>query len=123
MKNLVIVESPTKAKTISKFLGSDYKVETSFGHVRDLPKSKLGVDVENNFEPQYVIPVKAKKQVSHLKDLAEKAGTILFAPDEDREGEAISWHLAQIFKTPATKIKSMPRGFCTASLIASWVIS
>ena len=105
MKNLVIVESPTKAKTISKFLGPDYKVESSFGHVRDLPKSKLGVDVENNFEPQYVIPVKAKKQVSHLKDLAEKAGAILFATDEDREGEAISWHLAQIFKTPATKIK------------------
>lgn len=104
-KNLVIVESPTKAKTISKFLGPEYKIESSFGHIRDLPKSKLGVDVDNNFEPQYTIPAKAKKQVDHLKKLAEKAGMILFATDEDREGEAISWHLANIFKTPESKIK------------------
>ena len=105
MKNLVIVESPTKAKTISKFLGSDYKIESSFGHVRDLPKSKLGVDLEKNFEPQYVIPTKARKKVTELKKLAEKAKTIYFATDEDREGEAISWHLQEIFKTPKDKVK------------------
>ncbi len=91
--NLVIVESPTKAKTISKFLGSEYKVESSFGHVRDLPKSKLGIDLENNFEPQYIIPVKAKKRVNQLKKDAAKADTVILATDEDREGEAISWHL------------------------------
>jgi len=105
MKHLVIVESPTKAKTISKFLGSDYKVESSFGHIRDLPKSKLGVDVDNNFEPQYVIPLKAKKVVETLKKDATKADLIYFATDEDREGEAISWHLAHILKTPIDKIK------------------
>ncbi|MBN1778778.1 MAG: type I DNA topoisomerase [Candidatus Buchananbacteria bacterium] len=104
-KNLVIVESPTKAKTIGKFLGSDYKVESSFGHIRDLPKSKLGVDLENNFEPQYVIPAKAKKAVETLKKDAAKADQIYFATDEDREGEAISWHLAEILKTPKDKIK------------------
>ena len=105
MKNLVIVESPTKAKTISKFLGPEYKIESSFGHIRDLPKSKLGVDVENNFEPQYVIPPKAKKLANQLKKLADNSNLIYFATDEDREGEAISWHLVNIFKTPADKIK------------------
>ncbi|MBU1164945.1 type I DNA topoisomerase [Patescibacteria group bacterium] len=104
-KNLVIVESPTKAKTITKFLGSKYQVESSFGHTRDLPKSKMGVDVENNFEPKYVIPTKVRKNVTKLKKLAEKAPIIYFATDEDREGEAISWHLAEIFKTPKDKIK------------------
>jgi len=96
--NLVIVESPAKARTIEKFLGKDYKVESSFGHVRDLPKSKLGVDVENNFEPKYIVPTKAKKQVSILKDLAKKADNIILATDEDREGEAIAWHLAEALK-------------------------
>ena len=105
MKNLVIVESPTKAKTIAKFLGSNYKVESSFGHVRDLPKSKLGVDVENNFEPTYAIPAKAKKRVTDLKKLAENSDLIYYATDEDREGEAISWHLAEILKTPKDKVK------------------
>ncbi len=105
MKNLVIVESPTKAKTISKFLGRDYKIESSFGHIRDLPKSKLGVDIENNFAPQYAIPAKAKKRSNELKKLAEKAENIYFATDEDREGEAISWHLVEIFKTPKDKVK------------------
>ena len=105
MKNLVIVESPTKAKTISKFLSKDFKVESSFGHIRDLPASKLGVDVDNNFEPSYTIPTKAKKRVKELSDLAKKADRIYFATDEDREGEAISWHLAQIFKTPIKDTK------------------
>lgn len=93
---LVIVESPTKAKTISRFLGKEYKIESSFGHVRDLPKSKIGVDVENNFEPQYTVPLKAKKRVTELKKLAEKADVIYLATDEDREGEAIAWHLQEL---------------------------
>lgn len=104
-KKLVIVESPTKAKTISKFLGSDYKIESSFGHIRDLPKSKLGVDVEKNFELIYEIPTRAKKKVTELKKLAKDADMIYFATDEDREGEAISWHLQQIFNTPEEKSK------------------
>ena len=70
--NLIIVESPTKANTISKFLGKDYKLESSYGHIRDLPKSKLGIDIENNFEPQYIIPVKARKRVINLKKKQRK---------------------------------------------------
>jgi len=93
--NLIIVESPTKASTISKFLGKDYKVESSYGHIRDLPKSKLGIDIENNFEPQYVIPLKAKKRVNFLKKEAQNVEKIILATDEDREGEAIAWHLTQ----------------------------
>jgi len=90
---LVIVESPTKAKTISRFLGKDFVIESSYGHVRDLPKSQLGVDVENNFTPKYIIPLKARKNVSALKQKAAKAEKIILATDEDREGEAIAWHL------------------------------
>ena len=96
MKTLVIVESPTKAKTITKFLGKDYIIKSSFGHVRDLPKSKLGVDVEHEFEPQYIISKDKTKVVKELKDAAKKADDVLFATDEDREGEAISFHLAFI---------------------------
>ncbi len=98
MKNLVIVESPTKAKTIKKFLGSNYIIESSFGHVRDLPAGKLGVDVENNFEPSYVVPTKARKNVNQLKKLSKEANQVYFATDEDREGEAISWHLNFLLK-------------------------
>jgi len=94
--NLIIVESPTKAKTISKFLGSDYVVRSSYGHVRDLPKSKLGVDTEHDFQPEYVANSKSKKHVAELKELAAEADKVILATDEDREGEAISWHLAQI---------------------------
>ncbi len=90
---LVIVESPTKAKTISKFLGKEYQVESSYGHIRDLPKSKLGIDPENNFEPQYVIPRKAQPRVTALKKAAKKSDGVILATDEDREGEAIAWHL------------------------------
>lgn len=95
---LVIVESPAKAKTIQKYLGGDFVVKSSYGHVRDLPKSKLGVDVDNDFEPQYVVPVKARKQVEELRKAAAKAEAIYFATDEDREGEAIAWHLMAILK-------------------------
>jgi len=96
MSTLVIVESPTKAKTISKFLGKDYIIKSSFGHLRDLPKSELGIDIENDFTPRYIIPKAKMKTASELKKDAKKAKSILFASDEDREGEAISWHLAQI---------------------------
>lgn len=92
---LIIVESPTKAKTISQFLKKGFKVTSSFGHIRDLPKSKLGIDVENNFEPHYIIPTRVKKTVSGLKKLAVKKEKIILATDGDREGEAIAWHLVQ----------------------------
>jgi len=100
---LVIVESPTKAKTISKFLGHAYIVESSFGHIRDLPKSDMGIDVENSFKPRYVIPTKAKKTVTKLKKAAEKATEVILASDEDREGEAIAWHLVEALKLDETK--------------------
>ncbi|MHB8903857.1 MAG: toprim domain-containing protein, partial [Patescibacteria group bacterium] len=91
--DLIIVESPTKAKTITKFLDKNYQVESSFGHIRDLPKSEMGIDIENGFTPKYVIPTKAKKTVSLLKAAAKKADEVILASDEDREGEAIAWHL------------------------------
>ena len=91
--NLVIVESPAKAKTIQKFLGNDYVVKSSFGHIRDLQDNKLSVDVDKNFSPEYVIPADKKRVVSELKKAAEAAKTVWLASDEDREGEAISWHL------------------------------
>jgi DNA topoisomerase-1 len=103
--NLIIVESPTKAKTISKFLGSDFQVESSYGHIRDLPKSKMGIDTENNFQPSYVIPTKARKAVNKLKKLSEKASLVVLAPDEDREGEAIAWHLVEALQLPSEKTK------------------
>lgn len=93
MDNLVIVESPAKAKTIQKFLGKDYVVKASFGHIRDLKDNKLSVDIEHNFSPEYVIPADKKKVVAELKKDAASAGTVWLASDEDREGEAISWHL------------------------------
>jgi len=96
--NLVIVESPTKAKTISRFLGKDFVIKSSFGHVRDLPKKEMGIDIERDFTPHYVVPRKNQKTVTDLKKSAQKAKTIYFATDEDREGEAIAWHLAQILK-------------------------
>jgi len=104
-KPLVIVESPTKAKTISRFLDNKYKVEASFGHIRDLPTSKMGVDIEHDFEPTYVIPAKAKKRVAELKKLAKDAPMVILAPDEDREGEAIAWHLIEALSLKPDKIK------------------
>ena len=105
---LVIVESPTKAKTISKFLTDDYQIESSFGHIRDLPKSKIGVDVKKDFKPVYEIPKKAKERAAELRKLAKKAEVIYLATDEDREGEAIAWHLSEILNpkegTPMKRI-------------------
>ena len=92
-KDLVIVESPAKARTIEKYLGSDYKVVASMGHLRDLPKNTMGVDIEHGFEPNYQ-PVKGREAViDELKKASKSAGTVYLATDPDREGEAISWHL------------------------------
>ena len=104
-KNLVIVESPAKAKTIEKYLGSDYKVTASMGHLRDLPKSKMGVDIENGFEPKY-IPVRDKKElIQQLKKDAKAASVVFLATDPDREGEAISWHLKELLELDDSKAK------------------
>ncbi|MFH1181203.1 MAG: type I DNA topoisomerase [bacterium] len=92
---LVIVESPAKGQTIQKFLGPGYKVLASFGHIRDLPKSELGIDIENNFEPKYIIPIKARKTIKLLKESVQKSESTILATDEDREGEAIAWHLTK----------------------------
>lgn len=100
MSNLVIVESPAKAKTIKKYLGSDYEVVASMGHVRDLPKARLSVDIKNNFTPKYAIIKGKEKLVKDLKSLASKSDNIYLATDPDREGEAISWHLAYILDLP-----------------------
>ena len=104
-KNLVIVESPAKAKTIEKFLGKDFIVKSSFGHIRDLSKSEMGVDIENNFEPNYEIPKDKEKLVLELKKDASKAEIIWLASDEDREGEAIAWHLKEALNLNDTKVK------------------
>ena len=107
-KALLIVESPAKARTINKYLGPGYKVMASMGHVRDLPKSKLGVDVENNFEPQYIIIPERSKVVAELKKAGEEATTIILAADPDREGEAICWHLKSLFdgeKKPIYRVR------------------
>jgi DNA topoisomerase I len=104
-KNLVIVESPAKAKTIENFLGKDFKVESSFGHIADLPSKELGVNVEGDFKPKYEVSKDKKTVVKKLKDLAKKAEMVWLASDEDREGEAIAWHLAEILKLDKAKTK------------------
>ncbi|WP_431109882.1 type I DNA topoisomerase [Winogradskyella poriferorum] len=104
-KNLVIVESPAKAKTIEKFLGKDYKVESSFGHVSDLPSKELGVDVEGDFDPKYRVSKDKRDVVKKLKELAKKAEIVWLASDEDREGEAIAWHLAEALDLDKEKTK------------------
>ena len=104
-KNLVIVESPAKAKTIEKFLGSDYKVLSSYGHIRDLKKKEFSIDVENGYRPTYEIPEDKKKLVKELKSEAKKAEMVWLASDEDREGEAISWHLFEVLGLEPAKTK------------------
>ncbi len=104
-KNLVIVESPAKAKTIEKFLGKDFKVESSFGHISDLPSKELGVDVDGDFDPKYQVSKDKKDIVKKLKDLAKKSDVIWLASDEDREGEAIAWHLAETLDLDKAKTK------------------
>ena len=101
--NLVIVESPAKAKTIGKYLGPDYKVLASMGHVRDLPKSKIGVDIDHDFTPDYQ-PIKGKEEtIEALKSAADKSKKVYLATDPDREGEAISWHLKELLDLPEDK--------------------
>jgi DNA topoisomerase I len=100
---LIIVESPTKAKTIQKFLGPKYKVLASYGHVRDLPKNDLGIDIEKDFEPKYIIPVKARKNIKLLREAVKETKSTILATDEDREGEAIAWHLVEALKLGGEK--------------------
>jgi DNA topoisomerase I len=95
---LVIVESPTKAKTISRFLGKDFKIVASFGHVRDLPESKFGVDIKNNFKPTYVVIPKAKERIKEIEKETKKAKLVILSTDPDREGEAIAYHLVHLLK-------------------------
>ncbi|MDH7460337.1 type I DNA topoisomerase [Chitinophagaceae bacterium 26-R-25] len=95
-KNLLIVESPAKAKTIEKILGKDFEVKSSFGHIRDLEKDDMGIDINNNFQPRYIVPEDKERVVRDLKSLAKKADEVWLASDEDREGESISWHLAEV---------------------------
>ena len=105
INNLVIVESPAKAKTIEKFLGKDFKVKSSMGHIRDLSKEDLGIDINNNFKPTYIVPADKKKIVADLKESAKNAKTVWLASDEDREGEAIAWHLSEELKLDKEKTK------------------
>ena len=104
-KNLVIVESPGKVKTIQQYLGKDYLVKASIGHIRDLEEHKLSVDVAHGFKPEYVVPSDKKKVVAELKKLAAEADTVWLASDEDREGEAISWHLRETLDLPREKTR------------------
>ncbi|MDX9696679.1 MAG: toprim domain-containing protein, partial [Bacteroidales bacterium] len=104
-ENLVIVESPAKAKTIEKFLGKDFTVKSSFGHIRDLNKKNLGVDIENNYLPDYIVSEDKKNVVKELKSAAKKAKFVWLASDEDREGEAIAWHLFNVLELDKAKTK------------------
>ena len=104
-KNLVIVESPAKAKTIEGYLGKDFVVKSSFGHIRDLPKGNNAIDIENDFTPKYEISSDKKQVIKDLKKEAKGADVIWLATDEDREGEAISWHLVEALKLAPEKTK------------------
>ena len=116
-KNLVIVESPAKAKTIEKFLGTDFKVVSSYGHISDLPDKELGVDVDKNFTPKYRVSSDKKKVVSELKKLAKTSDTVWLASDEDREGEAIAWHLSNVLELEDAKTKRIVFNEITQSAI------
>ena len=104
-KNLVIVESPAKAKTIQKYLGDGFVVKSSFGHIRDLQDKSLSIDIDHGFSPQYVIPADKKRVVNELKKLADSSSLVWLASDEDREGEAISWHLSETLGLRPDKIR------------------
>src|SRR5688572_26754270 len=95
-KNLLIVESPAKAKTIEKILGKDFEVKSCYGHIRDLEKAGMGINIEKKYQPTYIIPADKEKVVNDLKRLANKSDEVWLATDEDREGEAISWHLCEV---------------------------
>ena len=116
-KSLIIVESPAKVKTIKKFLGKDYTVQASVGHVRDLPSNTLGVDENDNFTPQYQIIPGKEKVVHDLETAAAKADTVYLAPDPDREGEAIAWHVAELIKPKNQNIKRIQFNEITARAV------
>ena len=120
-KNLVIVESPAKARTIERYLGEDYRVLASYGHVRDLPenpgKGKFGVDVDHDFAPEYVISEDRKKQVAEITKAAKSADMVFLATDLDREGEAIAWHVAEAAHVPAAKTQRVTFSEITESAI------
>ena len=130
-KNLVIVESPAKARTIGRFLGRDYDVKASIGHIRDLPERTLGVDVKNDFEPKYVVPEDKKALVKELDQAVKKADALYLATDPDREGEAIAWHLSEAIKTGKKPVRrvvfheitnrpSMPPSITPARSTSTW---
>src|SRR5258705_8891541 len=104
-KNLLIVESPAKAKTIEKILGKDFAVKSCYGHIRDLEKAGMGIDIEKNYKPTYIIPAEKEEVVKDLKDLTKKSDEVWLATDEDREGEAISWHLCEVLGLDPRKTK------------------
>ena len=118
-ENLVIVESPAKAKTIEKYLGVNYKVASSFGHISDLPSKNIGIDIENDFKPKYEVSSDKKTIVKNLKDLVKKSKTVWLASDEDREGEAIAWHLFRTLKLDADKTKRIVFNEITKSAITN----
>ena len=121
LKNLVIVESPAKAKTIEGILGKDFKVASSYGHIRDLEKKNYGIDIENKFKPNYIISDEKKSVVRELKKLSKTAETVWLASDEDREGEAISWHLKEALDLQDEKIKRIVFHEITKSAIKNAV--
>ena len=114
--SLIIVESPSKAKTLKRFLGDDYQIEASVGHIRDLPKNDLGVDVDNGFKPTYVASEDKSKVIKQLKSLIKKVGTLYLATDPDREGEAIAWHLVELLQ-PKIPVKRLAFHEITQSAI------
>ena len=122
-KHLVIVESPAKAKTIGKYLGSEYTVKACMGHLRDLPKSTIGVDIENDFEPEYK-PIRGKEEIiRELKKAAKEADTVYLATDPDREGEAISWHLQTLLELPQDKTRRVTFDEITRKVVTEAVAS
>ena len=123
IENLVIVESPAKAKTIEKFLGKDFRVVSSFGHIRDLKKKNLGIDIANNFTPEYEIPKEKAKVVGELRKAAAESKNIWIASDEDREGEAIAWHLASVLNLDLQTTKRIVFHEITKDAISNAILS
>src|SRR5580658_5533428 len=104
-KNLLIVESPGKVKTIEKILGEEFEVKSCYGHIRDLEKGDMGIDIKDNYRPRYIVPEDKEKVVKELKSFAKESDEVWLATDEDREGEAISWHLCEVLDLEPTKTK------------------
>ena len=120
-KNLLIVESPAKAKTIEKILGEDFEVKSCYGHIRDLEKGDMGIDIKNNYKPRYIVPEDKEKVVKELKSIAKKSGEVWLATDEDREGEAISWHLCEVLGLDPVTTKRIVFHEITSSAIQNAV--